>query len=97
MKALESELGVPIWEEGRKRGMSEGYFLPPITFTIPEAFNIFVASRLTAKTFFSILPQPGSYFYEVKRHHTGAFKKTNSEFNGLFGKTSSKTSPKPVI
>jgi predicted DNA-binding transcriptional regulator YafY len=49
LKALESELGVPVWEEGSKRGMTDGYFLPPITFTMTEAFNIFVASRLLQK------------------------------------------------
>lgn len=46
LKALESELGVPIWEEGSKRGIMEGHFLPPIHFTLPEALNIFLAARL---------------------------------------------------
>ena len=46
LKALESELGVPIWEEGTKRGIVEGYFLPPINFTPIEAVNIFLAARL---------------------------------------------------
>ncbi len=45
LKALESELNVPIWEEGSKRGISEGYFLPPIAFTEAEAVNIFLAVR----------------------------------------------------
>lgn len=44
--ALESELGVPIWEEGSKRGIVEGHFLPPVQFTLPEALNIFLAARL---------------------------------------------------
>lgn len=44
--ALESELGVPIWEEGSKRGITEGYLLPPVHFTLPEALNIFLAARL---------------------------------------------------
>lgn len=44
--ALESELGVPIWEEGGERGIVEGYFLPPIHLTLPEALNIFLAARL---------------------------------------------------
>jgi predicted DNA-binding transcriptional regulator YafY len=46
MKTLESELGVPLWEDGNKRGISEGYFLPPINFTLPEAIVIFIAARL---------------------------------------------------
>jgi predicted DNA-binding transcriptional regulator YafY len=45
LKALEAELNVPIWEKGSKRGISEGYFLPPIAFTEAEAVNIFLAVR----------------------------------------------------
>jgi len=44
--ALESELGVPVWEEGSRRGIAEGYLLPPIHFTLPEALNVFLACRL---------------------------------------------------
>jgi predicted DNA-binding transcriptional regulator YafY len=45
LKALETELKVPIWEQGSKRGIAEGYFLPPIAFTEAEAVNIFLAVR----------------------------------------------------
>jgi len=44
--ALESEMGVPIWEDGSRRGITEGYALPPIPFTLLEALNIFLAARL---------------------------------------------------
>ena len=46
LEALESELDVPIWEEAGKRGIAEGYFLPPITFTQPEAVSLFLAARM---------------------------------------------------
>jgi predicted DNA-binding transcriptional regulator YafY len=46
LKALESELEVPIWENEGKRGIVEGYYLPPISFTSTEANNIFFAARL---------------------------------------------------
>jgi predicted DNA-binding transcriptional regulator YafY len=46
LQALESELDVPIWEKDRKRGIAEGYFLFPISFTLPEAMIIFLAIRL---------------------------------------------------
>lgn len=47
LKALEAEpYVIPIWQEGTKRGISEGYFLPPIHFTISEALNVFLAARL---------------------------------------------------
>jgi predicted DNA-binding transcriptional regulator YafY len=46
LEALESELGTPIWGEGNKRGVAEGYFLPAVPFTLKEAINIFLAARL---------------------------------------------------
>jgi predicted DNA-binding transcriptional regulator YafY len=46
LDTLEHEYMFPISQEGRKRGVVEGCFLPPIFFTIPEAINIFLASRL---------------------------------------------------
>ena len=46
LEALESELNVPIWEDAGKRGIAEGYFLPPITFTQAEAVSLFLAARV---------------------------------------------------
>lgn len=46
LKALEDVLKVPIWQEGIRRGIVEGHFLPPIRFTVPEALNVFLAARL---------------------------------------------------
>jgi predicted DNA-binding transcriptional regulator YafY len=46
LRTLESELEVPIWEQEEKRGIVEGYYLPPISFTPAEANNIFIAARL---------------------------------------------------
>ena len=51
LHAIESELNIPIWEEGKKRGIVEGNFLPPIAFNLEEAFNVFIASRLLQKQF----------------------------------------------
>jgi predicted DNA-binding transcriptional regulator YafY len=73
---LETELKVPLWGEGNKRGILEGHFLPPVTLTTGEAVNIFISSRLMlqmsqiyspniAATFMkinTIIPQP------LKRH-----------------------------
>jgi predicted DNA-binding transcriptional regulator YafY len=44
--ALETELKVPIWQDGSKRGLVDGHFLPPVAFRQEEAINIFIASRL---------------------------------------------------
>jgi predicted DNA-binding transcriptional regulator YafY len=46
LEALETELNVPIWEEGKKRGIVEGYFLPPVTFNLSEAVTVFSCARL---------------------------------------------------
>jgi predicted DNA-binding transcriptional regulator YafY len=46
LKTLEVKLNVPLWEERGKRGIVEGYFLPPINFTISEAMNIYLAARM---------------------------------------------------
>jgi predicted DNA-binding transcriptional regulator YafY len=46
LELLEGELGVPIWEQQCKRGVTEGYFLQPITFTPSESMSIFLAIRL---------------------------------------------------
>jgi predicted DNA-binding transcriptional regulator YafY len=39
-------MGIKTWEEGARRVLAPGQFLPPINFTIPEAMTIFIASRL---------------------------------------------------
>lgn len=46
LQALQLEMGVPIWQEGKRWGIAEGYFLPPIHFTLAEALNVFLAARL---------------------------------------------------
>jgi predicted DNA-binding transcriptional regulator YafY len=51
LRALESELHVPVWEKGDKRGILEGHFLPAITFSLTDATNIFLATRLMQSYF----------------------------------------------
>lgn len=65
LKALETELGIPVWEEGNKRGVAEGYFLPPITFTVIEAMNIFLAARLVQNFSFHYSPNMASTFMKL--------------------------------
>jgi predicted DNA-binding transcriptional regulator YafY len=50
--ALETELGVPVWEDGNKRGINKDFLLPPISFTLQEAVNIFFAGRLLRNFFY---------------------------------------------
>jgi predicted DNA-binding transcriptional regulator YafY len=56
LEALESEIGVPMWEDNGKRGIPDGYFLPPIHFTPKEAFIFFLAVRLMG----NFIPECGS-------------------------------------
>lgn len=72
LNALDQQVGVPLWQRGGKWGIVDGYFLPPVQFSLPEAMNVFLASRLmlnysrkydptVASTFFklnSIVPPP---------------------------------------
>jgi len=44
--ALESELRVPFVKQGRRWALIEGYFLPPVNFTVPEAMAMVVGARL---------------------------------------------------
>ena len=67
LEALGDELGVPVWEEGSKRGIVEGYTLPPIPFTLPEALNIFLSARLMQ-----------NYSRRYDPHIASAFMKLNS-------------------
>jgi predicted DNA-binding transcriptional regulator YafY len=49
MKALEYEIGVPIWQNSKKWGISESAYLPPINFTQTEAICLLQATRLMQK------------------------------------------------
>ena len=47
LNALESEVGIPMWQDDHgHRGIVEGYFLPPINFSVHEAMTVFLAARL---------------------------------------------------
>jgi predicted DNA-binding transcriptional regulator YafY len=46
MLTLGEDLSVPVYNDNKIWKIEESYFLPPIRFTIPEALNIFLATRL---------------------------------------------------
>ncbi len=51
IKALEEELGVPIYTAGRGRfGIDRKYFLPPLHLSVQEAIVLFLASRLITQS-----------------------------------------------
>src|SRR5688500_10593991 len=50
IRALEDELGVPVFQAGRGRyGIEHKFFLPPLRLSVPEAIILFLASRLVAR------------------------------------------------
>ena len=65
LKALETELEVPVWEKGSRRGIVDGYFLPPIHFTQREAINIYLALRLVEKYSLIYNPSVASTFLKL--------------------------------
>ena len=49
LRALEEELGLPVWEEGGKFGALPGAFLPPLNLTLSEAVTLYLSARLMAR------------------------------------------------
>jgi predicted DNA-binding transcriptional regulator YafY len=49
LEALGTDLEVPVTQEKTRWKLIEGYVLPPIPLTVPEALNIFLAARLMLK------------------------------------------------
>jgi predicted DNA-binding transcriptional regulator YafY len=62
---LESKLKIPIWEEKSIRGIDRNYFLPPISFSVPEALNIFLAARLMLRYTNKYDPNVDSLFTKI--------------------------------
>ena len=46
LHALEDYAKVALWQDNGRWGLPEGAFLPPVSFTVPEAMAIFMAARL---------------------------------------------------
>ena len=67
LTALESEIGIPIWEQGSKRGLVEDFFLSPIKFTTEEAMNVFLAVRLMQHYSYIYNPSVISTFDKLER------------------------------
>jgi predicted DNA-binding transcriptional regulator YafY len=65
LRALESEMSIPIWQNGSKRGIVEGYFLPPINITLAEASTLFLAARLIQNYFTEYDPNIASLFIKL--------------------------------
>jgi predicted DNA-binding transcriptional regulator YafY len=49
LQALETEIGVPLWNEKGRWGVSDAAFLPPLSLTLQEAMAVFISARLMAR------------------------------------------------
>jgi proteasome accessory factor B len=65
LRALEGEIGIPLWSEGGKWGIVEGAFLPPLRLTLDEAVTFFFAARLTAQFADRYDPDTGAAFQKL--------------------------------
>ena len=64
---LDYEIRVPIVKDGVRYRIMDGYFLPPVQFSLPEAMTIFLAARLTLQ-----------YVHRYDPNINTAFQKLNS-------------------
>jgi predicted DNA-binding transcriptional regulator YafY len=65
LRALEAEIGIPLWSEGGRWGIVEGAFLPPLRLTLDEAVAFFLAARLTAQFADRYDPDMGAAFQKL--------------------------------
>jgi proteasome accessory factor B len=49
LRALEGELGVPVWSENGRWGVAGDAFLPPLKLTRAEAMAVFLSARLMVR------------------------------------------------
>ena len=49
LKALESEVHIPMWAERGRWGVLPGAFMPPLKLTLPEAMAVFLGARLMVR------------------------------------------------
>jgi predicted DNA-binding transcriptional regulator YafY len=49
LKSMDSDAGLPLWEDSGKYGLDRGAFLPPLALTLHEGVTLSLAARLLAK------------------------------------------------
>jgi predicted DNA-binding transcriptional regulator YafY len=62
---LESKLNVPIWQEHKNRGITDGYFLPPVNFNLEEAVDILLSVRTMQSFNYMYIPSMASTFLKL--------------------------------
>ena len=49
LRAIEGELGIPVWSEDGRWGVEAGAFLPPLRLTTQEAMAVVLSARLMTR------------------------------------------------
>jgi predicted DNA-binding transcriptional regulator YafY len=65
LQALEGEIGIPLWSDAGKWGITAGAFLPPLRLTLDEAVAFFLAARLTSQWADRYEPDMGAAFQKL--------------------------------
>ncbi len=66
LRALETEMQVPLWSEGGRWGVQPGAFLPPLRLTLPEAMAVFLSARLVTRYADKYEPNLASAFQKLE-------------------------------
>jgi proteasome accessory factor B len=66
LRALETEMQVPLWSEGGRWGVEAGAFLPPLRLTLPEAMAVFLSARLVTRYADKYEPHLASAFQKLE-------------------------------
>jgi proteasome accessory factor B len=65
LRALEGEIGIPLWSEDGRWGIVEGAFLPPLRLTLDEAVAFFLSARLMSQFADRYDPDVGAAFQKL--------------------------------
>jgi predicted DNA-binding transcriptional regulator YafY len=66
LRALETEMQVPLWSENGRWGVQPGAFLPPLRLTLPEAMAVFLSARLVTRYADKYEPNLASAFEKLE-------------------------------
>jgi predicted DNA-binding transcriptional regulator YafY len=66
LRALEDEIGVPVWSEDGRWGVESGAFLPPLRLTVPEAMAVVISARLMTRYADTYDPDLGAAFQKLE-------------------------------
>ncbi|HEX8938673.1 MAG TPA: WYL domain-containing protein [Candidatus Limnocylindrales bacterium] len=65
LRALEEEIGIPVWAGEGRWGVEGSAFLPPLRLTLGEAMAFFLAARLLARYADEYDPDTGAAFQKL--------------------------------